>query len=208
MPPAEHVERQIAVGVVIAVEETLFLMPVQRIVGGVEIEGDLRPRHPMGVEKQVDKQPLDRRRVIADLVVAGRFQPAQFQPVERRFAGQRGTIRAPRGKLAAQYRHDRVMAQLVVVDQVLVAQRDPEHPLTHQSRHRVFDQLGRTVISEAAGKALDQADLPIGGAKQYRPGLRGHRPTVKRRHHLAPFNRCKAKQIRATLCLHRDSPRS
>jgi hypothetical protein len=29
-------------------------------------------------------------------------------------------MRAPRFKLAAQYRHDRVMAQLVVVEQVLV----------------------------------------------------------------------------------------
>jgi hypothetical protein len=26
------------------------------------------------------------------------------------------------------------VAQLVVVNQVLVAQRDPEHPLTHQAR--------------------------------------------------------------------------
>jgi len=49
---------------------------VQRIVGGVEIEGDLRWRRRVGVEKQVDKQPLDRRRVIADLVVAGRLRPA------------------------------------------------------------------------------------------------------------------------------------
>jgi len=49
---------------------------VQWIVGGVEIEGDLRRRCGMGIEKQVDKQPLDRRRVIADLVVAGRLLPA------------------------------------------------------------------------------------------------------------------------------------
>jgi hypothetical protein len=44
MPAAEHIERQIAVAVVIAVEETLFLMPVQRVVGGVEIERNLRRR--------------------------------------------------------------------------------------------------------------------------------------------------------------------
>ena len=56
MPAAEHVERQITVVVVIAVEETLFLMPVQRVVGGVEVEGDLRRRRRMGVEKQLDKQ--------------------------------------------------------------------------------------------------------------------------------------------------------
>ena len=57
-------------------EKTPLLLPVQWIVGGVEIEGDLRRRCGMGIEKQVDKQPLDRRRVIADLVVAGRLLPA------------------------------------------------------------------------------------------------------------------------------------
>ena len=184
-------------------EETLFLMPVQRVVGGVEIEGDLRRRRRMGVEKQVDKQRLDRRRVIADLVIAGRLRSAQFQPVERRFAGQRRTIRAPCFELAAQHRHHRVVAQLVVVDQVLVAQRNPEHPLTHQARHRVLDQLGRPVIGQATGKALDQPDPSVGGAEQQRSGLRRHRPTVECRHHRPAFYRCKAKQIRATLCLHR-----
>jgi hypothetical protein len=69
MPPAEHVERQIAVAVIIAVEEAALLMPVQRVVGGVEVQGDLRRRRRMGVEKQVDKQSLDRRRVVADLVI-------------------------------------------------------------------------------------------------------------------------------------------
>jgi hypothetical protein len=103
------------------VEETLFLTPVQRVVGGVEIESDLLRRRRMGIEKQVDKQPLDRRRVIADLVVAGRLRPAQFQPVGRRFAGQRGAIRTPCFELAAQHRHHWVVAQLVVIDQVLVA---------------------------------------------------------------------------------------
>jgi hypothetical protein len=33
MATAEHVERQIAVTVVVAVEEAAFLVPVQRIVG-------------------------------------------------------------------------------------------------------------------------------------------------------------------------------
>jgi hypothetical protein len=59
MPAAKHIRRQIAVGVVIAVKETLLLMPVQRVVGGVEIEGDLRRRGRVGVENQIDKQPFD-----------------------------------------------------------------------------------------------------------------------------------------------------
>jgi len=196
----------IAVGIVIAVKETLLLMPVQRVVGGVEIERDLRRRGRMGVEEQIDKQPLDRRCVVADLVVAGRLLAAQLQPVERRFAGQWCAIGTPRLEPAAQYRHHRVVAQLVVVDQILVTQRHPEHPLTHQASHFVNHQIGVTVIGKAAGKAFDQPDPLIASAEQHRPGLRGHRATVKRGHYFVPFNRCKAEQIRVTLCLHRDSP--
>ncbi len=40
MPAAEHVQRQIAVAVVIALEKAPLLMPVQRITGGVQIEDD------------------------------------------------------------------------------------------------------------------------------------------------------------------------
>src|SRR5271165_488592 len=44
MAAAEHIKRQIAVAVVIAVEEAALLMAVQRVVGGVEIEDDLLGR--------------------------------------------------------------------------------------------------------------------------------------------------------------------
>jgi hypothetical protein len=70
VPTAEHVERQVTVIVIVAVEEPPFLMPMQRIVGGVEVEGDLWRRCRMGIEKQIDKQGFDQRPVIADLVVA------------------------------------------------------------------------------------------------------------------------------------------
>jgi hypothetical protein len=53
-------------------------MPVQRGVGGVEIEDDLdRRRRRMRAEKEIDNQPLDHRRVIADLVVARRLRERQ-----------------------------------------------------------------------------------------------------------------------------------
>ena len=100
------------------------------------------------------------------------------------------------------------MTQLVVIDQVLIAQRNPEYPLPDHPRHRVLDQFGRAVIAEAAGKPLDQPDLPVGGAEQRRPGLRGHLAAIESGDHRVPLNRCKSKQIRATLCPHRASPAS
>jgi len=38
MAAAEYVKRQVAIAIVVAVEEAAFLMAVQRVVGGVEIE--------------------------------------------------------------------------------------------------------------------------------------------------------------------------
>ena len=160
----------------------------------------------MGVEKDIDEHGLDQRRVIADFVIARGLCPAQLQPVECRLAGQRRAIRPLGFELAAQHRHHRVVAQLVVVDQILVAQRNPNHPLPDQARYRVLDQLRRAVVPEAVGKPRDQPDRPVGGAEQQRPGIRGHPAAVEPGHHRAPFDACKAKQIRATLCLHRAPP--
>ena len=203
---AEDVQGQVTEFLVIAVEEAALLMAVQRVVGGVEIEGDLRRCRTVSVEKEVDEHGLDLGCIIADLVVARWLRPAQFQSVERRFAGQRRAIRALGFEFPAEHGHHRVITQLVVIDQVLVAQRNPEHPLPDHPRHRVLDQLGHAVIGEAAGEALDQPDLPVGGTQQHRPGLRGHPAAVKPGHHRAPFHARKAKQIRATLRLHRAPP--
>ena len=143
MTAAEHVERQIAVAVVIAVEEPPLLLAVQRIVGRIEIEDDLLGRASCASRNRSTNRPLDRHRIVADLVIARRLQPAQLQPVERRLAGHRRAILAPRRKLARQHRHHRIVAQLVVVVEILIAERDPEHPLAHQRRHLMLDQSAR-----------------------------------------------------------------
>ena len=60
MPAAEDIERQIAVAVVIAMEEASFLLAMQRVVGGIEVQHDLLGRAGVGLQEQIDKQPLDR----------------------------------------------------------------------------------------------------------------------------------------------------
>jgi hypothetical protein len=110
MGAAEDVQRQIAVAVVIAVKEAPFLMSVQRVVGGVEIEDDLLRPVLVRFQEQIDKQPLDPRPIPGDPVIARQLRPAQFQPVERALAGQRRTILATGRQLAGQHRHCRVVA--------------------------------------------------------------------------------------------------
>jgi hypothetical protein len=91
------------------VEEAPLLMPVQPVVGGIEIKDDLLWRAGMGVQEQIDKHPFDRCRIMADLVIRAERRAAQFEPVERRFAGHRRAVAEPRGQLPGQDRDHRVM---------------------------------------------------------------------------------------------------
>ena len=52
MAAAENVKRQVAVAVVIAVEEAALLMAMQRVVGGVDVEDDLLRRAAMGFKNR------------------------------------------------------------------------------------------------------------------------------------------------------------
>jgi hypothetical protein len=55
VPPAKNIERQVTIGFVVAVKEAPFLLTMQRIIGGIEVEGDLARRRPMRLEKQIDE---------------------------------------------------------------------------------------------------------------------------------------------------------
>ena len=139
-------------------------------------------------------------------MIARRLQPAQLQPVQRRLAGNRRAVLAPRCKLARQNRHHRIVAQVVVVVEILIAKRDPEHPLRHQGHDFMLNQMLTPHVVKAPGKPVHHPDRPIRRAEQQRSRIRRDRAAVERRHHFASFNRCKSKQIQATLCRHRGAP--
>ena len=178
---------------------------MDRIVGGIEIEDDLGRCRRMGLHEQIDEQPLDGCSVVADLVVARRLRPAQLQSVQRALARQRRARRPPRRQLAAQRRQHRVVAKLVVVDQVFVAQRDPVHPLTHQRRDLVLDPRRIALVVKALRKPIDQPERPRRPAQQQHSRVRRHPTAVKRSLNSVAFHRFKSKQVRDTLCRHRSS---
>ena len=75
---------------VVAVEKSPFLMAVQRVVGGVEIEHDALGLARLGLDVERGQQTVDRTRVENDLLVtalrvgAGR---GSLETVERALAG-------------------------------------------------------------------------------------------------------------------------
>ena len=204
MPAAEHIERQIAVAVVIAVEEPAFLMAVQRVVGRVEVENDLLGRPScVRLEEEVDEQRLDRRRVVADLVIARGDLARQFEPVQRRFARHRRAVVAPGLELARQHRHQRVVTKLVVIVQVLVAERDAEHALPDERGDRVLDQPRVSGVAEASRKPSNQIQTSVGGAQQQAACVGRQRAAVELGHHRPAFDPSKHARFCATLRLHR-----
>jgi hypothetical protein len=72
-----------AVAVVVAVEEPAFLLSVQRIIGGIEIERDLRRGLGVGIKEQINEQRLDGRAIGGNAGIAGGLLAAEFEPVQR-----------------------------------------------------------------------------------------------------------------------------
>ena len=137
-------------------------------------------------QEQIDEQRLDRRRVMTDLMVARCLRPAQLQPVQRALAGDRRAVGTAGFELAGQDRHHRVVAQLVVVVQIFVAERNAEHALANQCADLVFDQIGAAMVGEAGRKSIHQTDRPVGRSQQQTSRIRGDHAAIERRDNRRP----------------------
>jgi hypothetical protein len=141
---------------------------------------------------------------VADLVIpVVRPQPRVLQAIKRALAGERGAVRALRLEPVGQQREHRVVAQLVVIIHVLVAERDADDPLPDQGRQRVHHPILLAFIDEARGDPLDQPNRAIGMPEQQPAAVRTHGAAIERRHHPAPPEAFKLELFGATLCLHR-----
>ena len=127
----------------------------------------------------------------------------QFQPVQRRFARHRRAVLAPGLELARQHRHQRVVAKLVVIVQVLVAERDAEHALPDERGDRVLDEPRVPRVAKTSRNPPNQIQTSVGGAQQQPARVRRQRAAVELRHNGPAFDPSKHAPFRATLRLHR-----
>jgi hypothetical protein len=74
------------------------------------------------------------------------------------------------------------MAQMVVVVEILIAQRDAEHALAHERCNPMLDQISTAPIIKAVSKATNQIDGPVGGSQQQRSCIAGDCATIKSGH--------------------------
>jgi len=89
----------------------------------------------MSLKEEINKQSFNRASVMADLVISAGFLPAQLEPVERALAGNMCAVRPIGGELTGQHRHHRIVAQVVMIVEILIAQCKTKHALAYQSRN-------------------------------------------------------------------------
>jgi len=116
---AEDVERGEAVAVVVAVEEAAFLVAVDGIAGGVEVEREAFGRSVEGGDELADEGGGESDR--------GRAVDAALQPAQRRRRGERRRV-VGSGVVGGGLR-ERIVAEVLVVVEVFVAAGDAEDPL-------------------------------------------------------------------------------
>jgi hypothetical protein len=153
------------------------------------------------LDERRHEQVIHRRMIHRDLLIALRRADrprAQLQPIQRALARQR------RRQLLRfrQHREERIVPQLLVIVQVLVAQRQSIDPLPHQGRHRVRHTRWIAMILEAAREPVENPRHPVHLAQQHRAAIGRQRPAIKPRLHRAAAHRLKLQRPARTLCRH------
>ncbi len=204
VPTAEDVERQVAIALVIAMEEPPLLPAVQRIIRGIQIKDDLTGRFVMGFQEQIHQQPFNGTAVMADLVIARRpVDRCVLQPVQRRLAGKGSTVRPLRRQAFRQQGQHRVMTKRIVIVDVLIAQSDRRNTLSDQGPYTVNRAIAIAPVDKASRHPFEQPDGFVGFAQQQCPGVAGDRSAIKTGNNFAPVKAFKFELFGDTVCLHR-----
>jgi hypothetical protein len=160
----------------------------------------------VGIEEDIHQQRFQARRIVIDLVILlGVALRRVLQPVERALAGHRRTVRTLGLELAGQHREHRIMTQFVMIVEVLIAQRQAEHPLADQGLDAVLEQPRIATGGETGGDPPDQPEAAIQLPQKQPSRIRCDHSAIEPGHHLPALNGFKFEQRRGTLCLHRGT---
>ena len=210
---AEDIQREVAVMPVIAVEETPFLMSMQRIIRRIHIQNDLRRCRIMGLQKKINQQLIHRLRMRHNLLVAARRSGipwCQLQAVQRALARQGTalvliTASTPACRIShiAKQRQQRILAQGVVIIEVFITQRQTHHALLDQRLDMMFNLIRIPMILKTPGQTLQNMAALFNFPQQQSTTVRTDLATVKFTHHHTASQPVKFQLTCSTLCLHK-----
>jgi len=90
-----------------------------------------------------------------------------------------------------------------VVEQILVAECQPEDPLRDQRPDLMHDIDRAAPVTKASREPIHQTDRLVRLAEQQSPGIRGHHAAVEISDNTPAASPSKIDLCRATLCRHR-----
>ena len=160
---AEHVQRQVAVAVVVAVEEAPLLLTVQRVVGGVEVQHQFLGRG-LKLAMNCSTSTSCKRTAVARLAQLSR----------RHSVGALATSRStPTAVCIGQ-----IAPQCLVIVQILPAQRQP------YTRWRSMSRTACVMSSGLRGSAMQRAAASISPSRvrrrqQHHASVAGHAAAVE-----------------------------
>ena len=93
-----------------------------------------------------------------------------------------------------------------LVVEILVAERNPKHPLTHQGRDLVLDPFRTPVVVKAQRKTIYKLNRPDGRSQQQRSRIRRDQSGINAASAERPSTVPKSNPSALTLCRHRGSP--
>ena len=190
-------------------EEAAFLVAVDGIVGGIEIQHDDARFARDGFDALIQQKIADRVRVGLDLAVfaAGLGDGSEFEAVEGAFAGQCLAAVLPvaaglaeRVGVFAGGGEQGIGAELFVVVEVFIAQREPEHPLADHDGQRMLDEAPVAGVAEAAGELVAETEAAVGLAQQQRAAVAREVSAAEIRLHPARTQGLKSESLLVTLC--------
>ena len=94
---------------------------------------------------------------------------------------------------------------MVVVDEVLVGERQSIDALPDQVLQRVYNPFRRAQVAEAAGNTIGQTDRSVGRTKQQNTAVRRDGAAVESANKLAASAGSEVEGIGATVCRDRGS---
>src|ERR1700746_3077411 len=170
-------QRQVTVAAIEAVKETSFLMTVQRVVGGIQIDDDLKAILGQAAHTHQQKRVFDRFMVGADLMTTGIFIVAKFKSVQCRGAGQRLALilgSAPASKrilFTDRHGKERIESQKIMIIEILVPCSHAQQTLGDQFAHGMFNKERITRIVKATGQGPRDAQALIDLAQEQHPPI-------------------------------------
>lgn len=157
------IKRQVAVGLVVAVEKASFLMAVNEAVRGVEVEDDDLAFAWDGGDALLEDEVLNFPGISLELfVTGGTARGTEFEPIEGGFSCQGDaliervfTAGASQIGLSTSCREQRIVAQLIVIIEVFVAQGEAQNTLLEESLQWVLNEFLVARIVETSREFLE-----------------------------------------------------